>query len=97
MDDGVGAMMEPFAVALHAVKRAGSVSGKHVLVTGGGPIGLLVLMTARAFGAAPVALSDIVASRRDDRAEAGRGRRARPGGEELCRTRCASWPAMAST
>ena len=65
LDDGLGAMMEPFAVALHAVKRVGSVSGKKVLVTGGGPIGLLVLITARAFGAAPVLLSDIVASRRD--------------------------------
>jgi L-idonate 5-dehydrogenase len=64
LDDGVGAMMEPLAVALHAVKRAGSVSGKHVLVMGGGPIGLLVAMTARAFGAAPVALSDIVPARR---------------------------------
>ena len=65
MDDSLGAMMEPFAVALHAVKRAGAISGKRVLVAGGGPIGLLVVMTARAFGAAPVALSDIVAARRE--------------------------------
>jgi L-idonate 5-dehydrogenase len=65
MDDGLGAMMEPFAVALHAVKRAGSVAGKRVLVTGGGPIGLLVMLTARAFGATPVVLSDVVAGRRE--------------------------------
>ena len=65
MDDAIGAMMEPFAVALHAVKRTGAVSGKRVLVAGGGPIGLLVAMTARTFGATPVALSDIVASRRE--------------------------------
>jgi len=65
MDDGLGAMMEPFAVALQAVKRAGSVAGKRVLVTGGGPIGLLVMLTARAFGATPVALSDVVAGRRE--------------------------------
>jgi len=65
MDDTLGAMMEPFAVALHAVKRAGAVSGKRVLVVGGGPIGLLVAMTARTFGATSVALSDIVASRRE--------------------------------
>jgi L-idonate 5-dehydrogenase len=65
MDDATAAMLEPFAVALHAVKRAGTVSGKRVLVTGGGPIGLLVAMTARMFGAAPVALSDILASRRE--------------------------------
>ena len=64
MDDGVGAMMEPFAVALQAVKRAGSVAGKRVLVTGGGPIGLLVQLTARAFGATSVVLSDVVESRR---------------------------------
>lgn len=65
MDDGLGAMMEPFAVALQAVKRAGTISGKRLLVAGGGPIGLLVAMTARTFGAAPVALSDVVAARRD--------------------------------
>jgi L-idonate 5-dehydrogenase len=65
MDDSLGAMMEPFAVALHAVKRAGAISGKRVLVAGGGPIGLLVAMTARTFGAAPVALSDIVVARRE--------------------------------
>jgi 2-desacetyl-2-hydroxyethyl bacteriochlorophyllide A dehydrogenase len=65
LDDAIGAMMEPFAVALQAVKRAGSVAGKRVLVTGGGPIGLLVLLTARAFGATPVVLSDVVAGRRE--------------------------------
>jgi L-idonate 5-dehydrogenase len=65
MCDGLGAMMEPFAVALHAVKRAGSVAGKRVLVTGGGPIGLLVLIAARAFGATPVVLSDVVKGRRE--------------------------------
>jgi len=65
IDDATAAMLEPFAVALHAVKRAGVVSGKRVLVTGGGPIGLLVAMTAKMFGAAPVALSDILETRRE--------------------------------
>jgi L-idonate 5-dehydrogenase len=65
LDDSLGAMLEPFAVARHAVKRAGLISGKRVLVAGGGPIGLLVAMTARTFGAAPVALSDVVATRRE--------------------------------
>lgn len=65
IDDGVGAMIEPLAVALHAVKRAGIVSGKRVLVTGAGTIGMLIAITARAFGAVPVAVSDIVASRRE--------------------------------
>jgi L-idonate 5-dehydrogenase len=71
MDDGIGAMMEPLSVALHAVKRAGTVSGKRVLVTGGGTIGLLVALTARAFGAVPVAVSDIVATRRNKAIELG--------------------------
>ena len=64
LDDGLGAMMEPLAVALHAVKRAGTVSGRRVLVAGGGTIGLLVAITARAFGATPVVVTDVVASRR---------------------------------
>ena len=65
MDDAIDAMIEPFAVALHAVKRAGIVSGRRVLVASSGPIGLLVAMTARSFGAAPVVLSDIVGARRE--------------------------------
>jgi L-idonate 5-dehydrogenase len=64
-------MIEPFAVALHAVKRAGSVAGRRVLVTGAGAIGLLAAMTARAFGAAPVAISDIVPERRAKAQELG--------------------------
>jgi L-idonate 5-dehydrogenase len=64
MDDGLAAMMEPFAVALHALRRAGTVAGKQVLVTGGGPIGLLTVIAARACGATTIALSDPVAERR---------------------------------
>ena len=71
MDDGAGAMMEPLSVALHAVKRAGTVSGKRVLVTGAGTIGLLVALTARAFGAVPVAVSDLVSERRAKAMELG--------------------------
>jgi threonine dehydrogenase-like Zn-dependent dehydrogenase len=63
MDDGLGALIEPLAVALHAVKRAGPICGKCVLVAGGGPIGLLVAMTARVSGAVPVALSDLLPAR----------------------------------
>jgi L-idonate 5-dehydrogenase len=64
MDDGLGAMIEPLAVAVHAVKRAGNVGGKKVLVTGGGTIGLLTALSAKAFGAVPVAISDVVKERR---------------------------------
>ena len=64
IDDGLGAMIEPFAVALHALKQAGSVAGKPVIVTGGGPIGLLTAIAARACGATTIAVSDPVAERR---------------------------------
>ena len=64
VDDGLAAMMEPFAVALHALRRAGLVAGKQVIVTGGGPIGLLTVIAARAYGATTIALSDPVAERR---------------------------------
>jgi L-idonate 5-dehydrogenase len=64
LDDGLGAMIEPLAVALHAVKRPTTVSGMRVLITGGGTIGLLTALTAKAFGAVPVVLSDIVSERR---------------------------------
>ena len=64
MDDGFGAMIEPLAVGLHAIRQAGTVSEKKVLITGGGTIGLLTAITAKAFGAVPVTVSDIVAERR---------------------------------
>ncbi|MGZ8538059.1 MAG: L-idonate 5-dehydrogenase [Flavisolibacter sp.] len=64
LDDGFGAMIEPLAVALHAVKRAGTVSGKTILVTGGGTIGLLTALTAKALGTSRVVVSDIVPERR---------------------------------
>ena len=64
LDDGLGALIEPLAVALHAVHRAGIISGRTVLVIGGGPIGLLVALTARAYGAVPVVVSDVVSARR---------------------------------
>lgn len=54
-----GAMIEPLAVAVHAVRRAGDVTGKKVLVLGGGPIGNLVAQTAKAMGAAAVLLAEL--------------------------------------
>ncbi|MFJ7333610.1 L-idonate 5-dehydrogenase [Streptomyces sp. NPDC101110] len=54
------ALAEPLAVALHAVRRAGQVAGRHVLVTGAGPIGCLVVAAAKAAGAAHVTVSDLL-------------------------------------
>jgi 2-desacetyl-2-hydroxyethyl bacteriochlorophyllide A dehydrogenase len=46
-----GALVEPAAVAVHAVGRAGRLGGQRVAVLGAGPIGNLVGQTARSAGA----------------------------------------------
>ncbi len=62
--DGVSineaAMAEPFAVTLHAVARAGSLTDKRVLVTGCGPIGALAIIAARAHGAREIVATDVM-------------------------------------
>jgi L-idonate 5-dehydrogenase len=57
---GEAAMAEPFAVTLHAVNRAGSLTGKRVLVTGCGPIGALAIIAARAHGAREIVATDVM-------------------------------------
>ena len=59
MDLADAAFAEPLAVCLHAVSRAGSLLGRRVLVTGAGPIGLLVAMLARLGGAAEIVVTDV--------------------------------------
>jgi L-iditol 2-dehydrogenase len=54
-----GAMVEPLAVAVHALGRAGDISGKKVLVLGAGPIGNLVAQAARGLGADKVMITDV--------------------------------------
>ncbi|NUP37362.1 MAG: L-idonate 5-dehydrogenase [Streptomyces sp.] len=53
-------LAEPLSVALHAVRRASDVRGRHVLVTGAGPIGCLVVAAAKAAGAARVTVTDLL-------------------------------------
>jgi L-idonate 5-dehydrogenase len=53
------ACAEPLAVCLHAVAQAGELSGKTVLVTGAGPIGLLVVAAARHAGAGRIVVTDL--------------------------------------
>lgn len=55
------ALIEPAAVALHALRRAGGCTvGETVVVFGAGPIGLMVSQWARTMGASPVVLIDLV-------------------------------------
>lgn len=53
-------LAEPLSVAVHAVHRAGDVSGRRVLVTGAGPIGCLVVAVLRTAGAAEIVVSDLL-------------------------------------
>ncbi|MEU4192029.1 L-idonate 5-dehydrogenase [Kribbella sp. NPDC026611] len=52
-------LAEPLSVAIHAVRQAGEVDGKRVLVTGAGPIGLLVVAAAKRSGAEYVVSTDL--------------------------------------
>jgi L-iditol 2-dehydrogenase len=53
------ALIEPIAVAVHALQRGGDVKGKKVLVLGAGTIGNLTAQTAKALGAEAVMITDI--------------------------------------
>jgi (R,R)-butanediol dehydrogenase/meso-butanediol dehydrogenase/diacetyl reductase len=52
--DDVAPLAEPLAVAVHVVRRVPPVSGRFVVVVGGGPVGMLVAHVARRAGAAVV-------------------------------------------
>lgn len=53
------ACAEPLSIGLHAVHRAGNLTGKTVLVTGGGTIGCMSVIAAKLNGAAHVTVCDI--------------------------------------
>jgi L-idonate 5-dehydrogenase len=52
------ACAEPLSVTLHAANQAGKLTGKRVLITGAGPIGLLLALVARHAGAREIAITD---------------------------------------
>lgn len=56
--DGAAALIEPLACALHAVESSRGVKGRSVLVLGGGTMGMLIALSAKAQGAGSVAIAD---------------------------------------
>ena len=54
-----GAMLEPLAVTVHAAKRFPDVKGAKAVVFGCGPIGILLIQSLKAFGAAEILATDI--------------------------------------
>ena len=64
------ALIEPVAVAVHDVRRAGLAPGDRAVVIGGGPIGVLIATVAREFGA-EVVVVELDPTRRGQIAELG--------------------------
>jgi len=57
LDWAQGALAEPTAVCVHAMRLSGVASGERVLILGSGTIGLLAVLAARAAGASDVVIS----------------------------------------
>ncbi|MBQ9008652.1 MAG: alcohol dehydrogenase catalytic domain-containing protein, partial [Clostridia bacterium] len=54
-----GAMIEPLAVTVHAVRRFPDMDGANVAILGAGPIGQLLAQSCRAAGAKKIMITDI--------------------------------------
>ncbi len=65
MSDLAAALVEPLSTGTHAVRTAGDLAGKAVAILGGGTIGLLTLIAARAAGADRVVVTDLIDHKRE--------------------------------
>lgn len=79
MADVEAALLEPAAVAFHAVRRAEIPFGAIVVVQGAGPIGLLTAQCARNAGASTIIISEPTPKRRESARAPGLGHRRRTG------------------
>jgi threonine dehydrogenase-like Zn-dependent dehydrogenase len=59
-----GALIEPLAVAVHAVRRVAAGRGRSALVVGGGPIGQSVVLALAMEGVEDVVVSEVEPARR---------------------------------
>ena len=59
-----GALVEPIAVGLRAVRRAGIGPGESALVLGGGPIGAVTVQCLRAIGAGTIMVAEVADARK---------------------------------
>src|SRR6476660_8762367 len=65
VSDEAAALCEPLSVGIAAVRKAGVDGGSRLLITGAGPIGIVVAQVARAYGATDIVVSDPDGSRRE--------------------------------
>ncbi len=77
-----GALIEPTAVAVHAVSRTGDLAGRRVVILGAGPIGNLVAQVARTEGA-QVLITDLSPFRLDTAKACGLSASSNAGAEAL--------------
>ena len=59
------ALCEPLSVAITTMRKARVAPGSTILIAGAGPIGTICAQTARAFGAAEIIVTDLVAEKRE--------------------------------
>jgi 2-desacetyl-2-hydroxyethyl bacteriochlorophyllide A dehydrogenase len=83
LDLAHAALTEPLAVSLHAVELSEIEAGQGVVVTGAGPIGLLVIEMLKNRGAKPIIVSEPSAGRRALAARLGVDRVVDPTTEDL--------------
>lgn len=89
LSDDAATLIEPLAVAVHAVRVAGIGLGDNVAVLGAGAIGLMTMLAARAAGATLVLGSDICGYNLARALDAG--------ATHVCDARTQNLPAMAHT
>ncbi|AJT43221.1 NAD(P)-dependent alcohol dehydrogenase [Psychromicrobium lacuslunae] len=63
MSDDAAALLEPLSVGIAAAQKAQLTVGDKVLIAGAGPIGLVLVQVAAAYGATEIVVSDLDAAR----------------------------------
>lgn len=71
VSDEAAALMEPLSVGIAAARKAGITAGSRVLIAGAGPIGVIAVQVAKAFGATEILVSDLDEARRRQAMEFG--------------------------
>lgn len=71
MDVKLGALVEPTAVAVHAVRQSSLRLGDSAAIFGAGPIGLLLLQAVKAAGASEIIVVEVSDERREKAMELG--------------------------
>jgi L-iditol 2-dehydrogenase len=65
ISDTAAALCEPLSVGIAAITKAGVSGGSRVLIAGAGPIGIMAIQVARAFGATDIVVTDLDERRRE--------------------------------